>query len=102
MDATMKHDTRKFKWNDKEQSNQEAAYEQISEIAEEHEIEVFFSGGEQFADRIDSYGFNYDDFTVEDFAKWKAKVVDKVLNSLIEAERSAFLEMMNERKVNED
>ena len=94
----MKNTTRKFTWSDSEQSNQEAAYTQINEIAEEHEIEVFFSGGEQFASRIDSYGMNYKDFTVDDFSKWKQKVVDKVINALIEAERSAFLEMMNEKK----
>lgn len=97
----MNTNNRKFKWNDSEQANQEAAYDQISEIAEEHEIEVFFSGGEQFATCIEKYGDIYatkkPTFSVADFEKWKQKVVDKVIGQLIEAERSAFLEIIEEK-----
>lgn len=93
-----KNTTRKFTWNDSESSNQEAAYERINEIAEEYEIETFFSGGEQFAERIDNAGLDYKDFTVEDFAKWKASVVDIVLGALVEAERSAFDSLLIEKQ----
>jgi hypothetical protein len=90
----MKKDTRKFAWSRSEQSNQDSAYTQISEIAEEHGIEVFFSGGEQFVDRIEGAGLKPSNFTVEDFAKWKSRVVDIVMGGLIEAERSAFDELL--------
>ena len=94
----MKNTTRKFAWTRSEQANQESAYTQINEIAEEHEIETFFSGGEQFAERIDNAGLKYSDFTVDDFAKWKASVVDIVLGALIEAERSSFDSLLIEKE----
>jgi hypothetical protein len=90
----MKKDTRKFSWSRSEQSNQDSAYTQISEIAEEHGIEVFFSGGEQFVDRIEGAGLKPSDFTVEDFEGWKARVVDITMGWIIEAERSAFDELL--------
>lgn len=86
----MNKDTRKFAWNRSEQSSQETASLQIAEIAGEHEIEVFTSGGEQFAERIENAGLKYSNFTVEDFAEWKQSVVDIVMGAMIEAERSAF------------
>lgn len=98
----MKSNNRKFIWNDREQANQEAAYTQMNEIAEEYEIEAFFTGGEQFAGCIERYGDIYKGkkiaMTVADFEKWKAKVVDKTLTALIEAERLAFLEILQEKK----
>ena len=90
----MKKDTRKFVWDDSEQSLQEEAHSRINEIMEEYEMEVFTSGGEQFAERIRNAGLKPSNFTVEDFAKWKARVVDIVLGVLIEAERSAFDEIL--------
>lgn len=93
----MKSDKRKFTWNNSEQANQEAAYSQISEIAEEHGIEVFFSGGEQFAERIENAGLKPSDFTVEDFEHWKRVVVDNIIGSLLEAERSAFEYIVDEK-----
>lgn len=90
--------TRKFTWNDSEASNQESAYERMNEIASEYEIETFFSGGEQFAERIRNAGLDYNDFTIEDFSKWKANVVDIVLGALIEAERSAFDQLLIEKQ----
>ena len=89
----MKKDTRKFVWSRAEQSLQEEANTRIGEIMEEYEMEVFTSGAEQFADRIEGAGLKPSDFTVEDFAKWKARVNDIVIGVLIEAERSAFDEL---------
>jgi hypothetical protein len=90
----MKKDTRKFVWDDSEQSLQEEAHSRINEIMEEYEMEVFTSGAEQFADRIEGAGLKPSNFTVEDFAKWKARVVDIMMGALIEAERSAFDELL--------
>jgi hypothetical protein len=89
-----KQNKQPFSWSRSEQSNQNAAYEQISEIAEEHGIEVFFSGGEQFADRIEGAGLKPKDFSVDDFEKWKQLVVDHTLTALIEAERKAFQQLI--------
>ena len=94
----MKSDKRKFTWNNSERAAQEAAYTQISEIAEEHGIEVFFSGGEQFADRIEAAGLKPSDFTVEDFENWKKGIVNAIMDNLIDAERAAFLFVLNKKK----
>lgn len=71
-------------------SNQEEAQTQINSIGEEYGIEIFTSGGEQFVERIESYGLEPSDFTVAEFSKYKSKVVDAVLSAMAEAEREAF------------
>lgn len=95
----MNKNKRAFVWNDKEAQNQEYAYQQINDIAEEYEIEPFLSGGEHFAERINNAGLKYSDFTVEDFTEWKQRVVQKVMDAMIEAERSAFNSICIKKKI---
>lgn len=95
----------KFVWNSNEQSTQEDAVEALNQIADEHAIEVFTSGGEQFADRIDGAGLKPSDFTLHDFEEWKSKVVDAVIKAQIEAERDAFHQLLvkkNEAQMKKD
>lgn len=87
----------KFVWNNEEASNQQTAGELISNTAEEHGIEVFLTGGEQFAERIEGRGLKYGDFTLHDFERWKQIVVDKVISVQIEAERIAFEQVLTEK-----
>ena len=84
----------KFVWHSSEQNAQESAVEEINATADEYAIEVFTSGGEQFAERIEGAGLKYSDFTLHDFEEWKSKVVDTVIKALIEAERDAFHQLV--------
>jgi hypothetical protein len=84
----------KFVWNSNEQGLQESAIEELNATADEYAIEVFTSGGEQFAEKIDNAGLKYSDFTLHDFEEWKGKVVDAVIKAQIEAERDAFHQLL--------
>ena len=88
---------RPFTWSRSESTNQNIAIGQINEIAEEFGIEVFTSGGEEFADRIAGAGLEPKDFSVEDFEKWKSLVVGYTLTALVDAERKAFEIIKNKK-----
>jgi hypothetical protein len=85
---------KKFVWNSNERNTQDDAVEAINQIADEHAIEVFTSGGVEFAERIEGAGLKPKNFTLHDFEEWKGKVVDAVIKAQIEAERSAFAELL--------
>jgi hypothetical protein len=93
-----KPDTRQFTWNEDEESRQEEAFDQILNISEEHEIEALLTGGAQFANCASIRGVKPSDLTVAEFAAWKSKVVNKMLERLLWAEREAFDEILAERK----
>ena len=93
-----KPDTRQFTWNEDEESRQEEAFDQIFNISEEYEIEALLTGGAQFANCASIKDLKPSDFTVAEFAAWKAKVVNKMLQRLLWAEREAFNEILEERK----
>lgn len=92
-----KKQNRPFNWSTAEQCTQDSAIEQIKEIAEAHEIEVFISGAVEFADRADCLGFSPKDFTVDEFTKYKERVGDAVLSAMLDAEREAFDFIKKER-----
>lgn len=87
-------DTRKFSWSESEQRKQEFAYTEMSDIAEEHEIEIFTSGGEQFADLCEKHNIDPSDFTVEEYNEWKQWVVNEVMDAMIAIEKKAFKELV--------
>jgi hypothetical protein len=84
----------KFVWDSNEQNTQDDAVTSIKQTAEEHAIEVFTSGGVEFAERIENAGLKPKNFTLHDFEEWKGKVVDAVIKAQVEAEREAFAQLV--------
>ena len=101
----METNNEKFTWSSSERELQSDAVESINATADEYSIEVFTTGSEQFADYITNSGLKYKDFTLEEFNQWKDAVVDSVIKAQVEAERSAFKELLikkNEESLKKD
>lgn len=91
----IKPETRYFIWNTQEENLQSSAEVDMSEIAEEHNIEITSCGGSNFNSVANNLGYNPSIFNVAQFNEWKENVSRRTWDALVKIEEEEMKELIS-------